>query len=347
MTQMKKSIISLAIAAAVATPVAVMADATVYGKLHLDFVSQDDGSDSGLFVDSNDSRLGFKGSEDLGNGLSALYQVEMDLDQGGTGAIALQNGLRNTYIGLSSSSLGAVIVGKHDTPYKITGRKLDMFGDTKADSRQIIDKFAGGLDDRNDNTLLYKMPTMGGFNLMAAYVTPDAIDDAGTTHNENAADAFSINADWGNDMFWIAGAYTHTAKHFGGYNNGNIDGYRIGGNFKMAGFKVNALYSSEKQEASDLVAETKWNNYVLGASWSTGPHTIKGQYVEGEEDTGGNTEVKAVYALGYDYAVSKKTTVYALYTSRDDDNYTGSLWNGVAANGDNPSAVGVGMVVKF
>jgi len=345
---MKKNIIALAVAAAVTAPMAASADATVYGKLHLDFVSQDDGSDSGMFVDSNDSRLGFKGNEDLGNGLSTIWQVEVDLDganANGTG-LEWQNGLRNTYIGLAGN-WGTALIGKHDTPYKIVGRKLDMFGDTRADARQITDKFAGGLDDRLDNTIAYKMPTMGGFNLMAAYVAPDAIDDGSTGYNENAADAFSINADWGNDMFWVAAAYTQTNKHFGGYNQGNIDGYRIGGNFRMAGFKVNAMYSNEKQNSSDLVPETKWNNYVLGASWSTGPHTIKGQYVEGEADTGGNTEVKAVYALGYDYAMSKKTKVYALYTSRDDDNYTGSLWKGVSANGDNPSAVGVGMIVKF
>ena len=343
---MNKNIIALAVAAAVAAPMAASADATIYGKLHMDVLSQDDGSDSGVFLSSNDSRLGFKGSEDLGNGLSAIWQIESDLDSGDGELTSGSLAARNTYIGLSSN-WGAVLVGKHDTPYKITGRKLDMFGDTKADARQITDKFAGGLDDRLDNTILYKLPTMGGFNLMAAYITPDAIEDSATGYNENAADAFSINADWGNDMFWVAAAYTQTNKHFGGYNQGNIDGYRIGGNFRMAGFKVNAMYSNEKQNSSDLVPETKWNNYVLGASWSTGPHTIKGQYVEGEADTGGNTEVKAVYALGYDYAMSKKTKVYALYTSRDDDNYTGSLWKGVSANGDNPSAVGVGMIVKF
>ena len=132
---MKKNLIALAVAAAVAAPAAVMADATVYGKINMSIDSQDDGSESGLFHSSNDSRMGFKGSEDLGNGLSTIYQVEVDLDGSGPGAdLAWQNGLRNTYIGVASN-WGTVLTGKHDTPYKIVGRKLDLFGDTRGDAR--------------------------------------------------------------------------------------------------------------------------------------------------------------------------------------------------------------------
>jgi predicted porin len=328
---MKKNIIALAVAAAVAAPMAASADATVYGKMHFDFVSQDDGADSGLFVDSNDSRLGFKGSEDLGNGLSALYQIEMDLDTSKTGAVALQNGLRNTYIGLAGG-WGAVIVGKHDTPYKITGRKLDLFGDTKGDFRQLSNAF--GHEARLDNVVAYKLPTMGGFNLLAAYVTPD--DTTAKT------EAYSINADWSNDMFWVGAAMTDTGEDL--LANGENSNWRIAGQFKMAGFKVNAMYDSQEQDTNNETNE----GYVLGLAWSTGAHTIKGQYAAYERDSDvQQAEDLATYSLGYDYAFSKKTTAYVLYTARDTDNATGSLWNGVAANGDDPSAFGVGMVVKF
>jgi predicted porin len=329
---MKKNIIALAVAAAVAAPMAASADATVYGKMHFDFVSQDDGADSGLFVDSNDSRLGFKGSEDLGNGLSALYQIEMDLDAGGTGAVALQNGLRNTYIGLAGG-WGAVIVGKHDTPYKITGRKLDLFGDTKGDFRQVSNAF--GHEARLDNVVAYKLPTMGGFNLLAAYVTPD--DTTAKT------EAYSINADWSNDMFWVGAAMTDTGEDL--LANGSNSNWRIAGQFKMAGFKVNAMYDSQEQDTNNETNE----GYVLGLAWSTGAHTIKGQYAAYERDSDvQQAEDLATYSLGYDYAFSKKTTAYVLYTAQDTDNGGGTLWNGVTGVGsEDPSAFGVGMVVKF
>jgi len=336
---MKKNIIALAVAAAVAAPMAASADATVYGKLHLDFVSQDDGSDSGLFVDSNDSRLGFKGTEDLGNGLSTIWQVETDLDgPGSSTALSWQNGLRNTYIGLAGG-WGAVIVGKHDTPYKITGRKVELFGDTRGDFRQVSNTL--GHEARLDNVIAYKMPTLGGFNVLAAYVAADST----TAESE----AYSINADWSNDMFWVGAAMTQTGADTFGLAADENSNWRIAGQMKMAGFKVNAMYDSQEADISkDGEANVTNEGYLLGLAWSTGAHTLKGQYAayEYESDTVAKND-RATFSLGYDYAFSKKTTAYVLYTARDTDNTDGSLWKGVAANGDDPSAFGVGMVVKF
>jgi predicted porin len=341
---MKKNIIALAVAAAVAAPMAASADATVYGTLHLDFVNQDTGAESSLYVNSNDSRLGFKGTEDLGNGLSAIWQIENDLDtgkgdlSGGTGFSS-----RNTYVGLAGG-WGAVIVGKHDTPYKITGRKLDMFGDTKGDFRQLsAEAFQ---EARVDNVVAYKLPTMGGFNLLAAYVAADnAAADNGS--------AYSINADWSNDMFWVGGAYQAIEE---GFENSGVAGgatidsdwasYRIGGSVKMAGFKLNAMWDSQEQDTSTQITN---EGYVVGLAWSTGAHTIKGQYAAYEYDTNAQeAEDRASFSLGYDYALSKKTTAYALYTALDTDAKDIDLWKGVTGTGtDDPSAFGVGMIIKF
>ncbi|HHT00545.1 MAG TPA: porin, partial [Thiomicrospira sp.] len=79
---MKKNIIALAVAAAFAAPVA-MADApTVYGKLNLNVSSI---TDKGNGVNDVASRVGIKGSEDLGDGLKAIYKMEFELDVEGTG----------------------------------------------------------------------------------------------------------------------------------------------------------------------------------------------------------------------------------------------------------------------
>jgi predicted porin len=337
---MKKNIIALAVAAAVAAPMAASADATIYGKLHLDFLNQDDGSDGGLFVSSNDSRIGFKGSEDLGNGLSAIWQIENDIDSGKGDIGGGSFGSRNTYVGLAGG-WGAVIVGKHDTPYKITGRKVELFGDTKGDFRQLSDRIKH--EARLDNVVAYKLPTMGGFNLLAAYVAPDD-----TTAK---SEAYSINADWSNDMFWVGAGMTQTGEDLlqdAGSDPATFSknsNWRVAGQMKMAGFKVNAMYDSQEQDADNF----EHTGYVLGLAWSTGAHTVKGQYAAYNiKADGGVDQDDASYSLGYDYAFSKKTTAYVLYTAQDTDNGGGSLWKGVSSSTtDDVSAFGVGMVIKF
>jgi predicted porin len=77
---MKKNVIALAVAAAIAAPMAASAEATIYGRIHSDFANVDNGDDSTLAITSNASRVGFKGSEDLGGGLKAIWQVETQID---------------------------------------------------------------------------------------------------------------------------------------------------------------------------------------------------------------------------------------------------------------------------
>jgi predicted porin len=142
---MQKKLLSLAIAGALAVPGAAMADVTsksggditIYGKFHtswdyVDVNSGDDDNDDNTGVFRN-SRLGFKGSEDLGNGLKGIWQIETELD---TVDNAVQ--MRNTFVGLQGDNWGKIFFGKHDTPYKMATAKLDIFSDTIADYNNII-----------------------------------------------------------------------------------------------------------------------------------------------------------------------------------------------------------------
>ncbi|NCN67201.1 MAG: porin, partial [Piscirickettsiaceae bacterium CG_4_9_14_0_2_um_filter_44_546] len=107
---MKKNMIALAIASAIAAP-AVMADApTVYGKVNSVIQSNKAGNDTGMTVDSVASRVGVKGSADLGNDLQAVYKFEFEvqMDKGDI----LKN--RNQYVGLAGG-FGTMLMGRHDT----------------------------------------------------------------------------------------------------------------------------------------------------------------------------------------------------------------------------------------
>src|SRR5574340_1647481 len=162
---MKKSLIALAVAGVVSAPAfAATSNVDVYGKLHVSVSVFDDQNTAAedTQVSSNASRIGFKGAEDLGGGLSAIWQIEsgVNLDeQSGTWAS------RNSFVGLKGD-WGTAIAGNHDTPLKLVGRAVDLFGDTMADSRNVL---GGGSDMRAKNTVAYITPSFSGLTIAAAY----------------------------------------------------------------------------------------------------------------------------------------------------------------------------------
>jgi predicted porin len=168
---MKKSLIALAVAGVFATPAfAATENVDVYGTLHMSLNLPSDqpatgGGSGDLQLSSNGSRIGFKGAEDLGSGLSAIWQVEQDiyLDEAGGGVAT-----RNSFIGVKGG-FGTILGGRHDTPLKSVGRAVDLFADTMADSRNV--SFFEASDNTLNNTVLYISPDMGGFGVAAAYIT--------------------------------------------------------------------------------------------------------------------------------------------------------------------------------
>lgn len=78
---MKKTLIALAVAT---LPAAAFADVTIYGQIKAGVENVDAGGVNKTNVDDMGSRIGFKGSEDLGNGLKAIWQVESGFDIDGT-----------------------------------------------------------------------------------------------------------------------------------------------------------------------------------------------------------------------------------------------------------------------
>jgi predicted porin len=352
--QMKK-ILAIAIATAFAAPAfAATSNVDVYGVLNvsIDRVDPDQaGKDSTTNVTSNASRLGFKGSEDLGGGLKAIWQVEsgFNADTGG-GSI----GSRNTFVGLSGD-WGTVLAGRHDTPMKMLGRKVDNFGDGMADDRNIIGSSAvdgkNMFDGRPNNVIAYITPNFSGLTAVVAYVTDNnsgAAASCVSTLDCNKTDAYSVMADYANGPFMAGLGYE---KH----NVANGDSrslWRAVGGFKFGDAKLGALYESGSADAS--LAPADRNAWGLFGNYAIGAITLKANYLKADDYANVANSGADQYTLGVDYALSKRSTAYAYYAKVNNDTNAafglgigGGASSKVNAVNTDPSVFGIGMKHTF
>jgi len=302
---MKKSLIALAVASAFVAPVA-MADTTIYGQANASFDVVNNGTNSINKISDNSSRLGFKGTESLGNGVSAVYQIESSIViDGGTSTLAG----RNTYAGLTDAGLGTVIAGRYDTPYKTATRSLDVFADGIADNRNLLgNKYGAGLnafDARQPNIVVYTSPNLSGVTLSGAYFT---LNEA--VKPTNAGVSFAAMYAEGPLSASLA-IENHTLDATGQKESA----VKLGGSYTIDALTLNGVY----ERTSDL---GKHNAGYAAAKYSlSGSDVVKAAYaraMSGKQVT-----------VGYDHSMSKRTTVYALYTKMD--NNAGGI-NGLSTN---------------
>ena len=363
---MKKSLIALAVVGTLVAPVA-MADTSnvnVYGQvnLSLDMVKSGEtgGSVSANQVSSNESRLGFKGSEDLGGGVSAIFQIESDIAADGTaGGSVLAS--RNTFGGLKSDVAGSLTLGKQDTPYKISTRNLDLFGGTIADNRSLMGD-SGALDLRATDSINYMSPSMGGFSIAAAYAMGA---EGATTTAQSKGKLLSIAGMYDMGPFYATIAQEKVTRgsatgQFPGATGDSDKAFKLGGGFKMDMFAVNAVVEAIKSVSGGGATENKVRNiYVAGQFNITSSDAIKLAITKmGNDKKDGVTQTDTgarQMSVGYDHNLSKRTTVYALYTKLSNQVNQNARLIGQSSSGGpasfpndaDPSAFSFGMKHSF
>ncbi|MCP4126751.1 MAG: porin [Gammaproteobacteria bacterium] len=327
---MKKQLLAAAIAAAVAVPMTASAgDVTLYGTIHMSIDSYDrDSSAPGAFggtashdkpdardwlaVNSNNSILGVKGTEDLGNGLSALFQMEfwMDADDRGSSNALTNN--RNTFVGLAGS-WGVVGIGGVDTPYKSSTGSLELFSVTPGDYNGLY------FDDiRASDAVFYMSPNWNGFSFQAAVVMPSLDSDA------DGIEATSLAAKYSNGPFFAAFAYEaltgeYVDALYGLGDDADYDKWRIGLGYTANGFHAGFVY-----EDRDVDHYTDGDSWQISGSYTFGNNVLKAAF--GEADGIINNSAMGFYvddaemwSVGLDHKLSKRTKVYAQYADYDTD----------------------------
>ena len=335
---MHKKVFALALAGGLITPLAALADNgnfTFYGvaDLSYDMVNTSNGTTlaNGVVpvkginkrvVSSNVSKFGFKGTEDLGDGLSANWQVEQQINFDDAAKASFAS--RNTFVNLKSETLGTILFGIHDTPYKFASRKLDMFGDNIGDNRALMGRKTGsglGFEQRPKNILMYTSPTFSGFNAAIATVNQTETNTVNTDRRDSIT-SLAV-------MYDVAPFYASIA-HEAHKLESNVTATKLGQDESATRlgvayrpeempFELTAMYEKTTDNLGTAQANVNGHNAVfVGAKYNIGNDAVKLGYVKAGTLGTGTTRVidsaASQVSLGYDHGLSKRTKLYALYT---------------------------------
>lgn len=325
---MNKKLLAIAVASALAAPMAANAsDVTIYGKMHFgwDFADTNDAagdaSDDATGV-SKASRLGFKGSEDLGDGMKAVYKIE--------GQVNGTFDTRNTYVGLAGG-FGTLILGQHDTPYKISTGSLDNFGDTVGDYNGIVGRNMNGVDfdERVAQTVAYITPDFGGFHAAIARVSFKSNEGAGN----DELDAWSAAGIYKNGPLFASLAWeTHSgAGNRGATATQEEDAVKLGLGYSFGDGKIGFVY--EDIDHDGAASASSRDAFYVNYTHKFGNNAFKIAYGSADDSDASTNDGADMIAVGIDHSFSKRTKIYGMYATMDNDASATYGLNGYGASG--------------
>lgn len=337
-------------AAALALPSLALAQSnvTVYGLIDLNVGYEKSGSQRYEGVghgELNGSRLGFRGTEDLGNGNKALFVLESGFDPS-TG-LAEQGGRlfgRQSFVGLENG-LGRVTLGRQYSPAFTALDPFDATGNADRSAGLLIRK-AGAVkpayEVRFDNMIKYRSARLSGFEVEAGYWFGKEAGTGSTARKEG--DGHGIALLYANATF--SGALT-TQSVQRDATGGKVRTSGFGAAYDFGTFKPYFAWSQDKERGS--VGRGKARSWDLGTEIRIDPaNTVALSYADRDESDGAASEDAHGWSAYYLHALSKRTTLYAGYSQLDNDhgaNY--AIGNLSPAAGDKHEVMMAGMRHRF
>jgi len=340
---MNKKLIAAAVAGAFVAPAAFAQNSTVqiYGLINVeygfaspantDLGTANSGRSNYDAINSGASRIGFKGEEKLGGGMSAFWQCESQLrflEGSSTSSGSLCD--RNSALGLKGS-FGSIYAGTWDSPMKRVSAITRMTNETGWLGTQQMTLSNGGawtgtFSTRGTNTINYDTPNFNGFSASAQYSALNAAKNDGVAPTKKGRQ-MSFSGQYVAGPMAIVGAYSvHDDDRARTAAVGSEDkAWFLGGTYSFGAAKVGLSYiTAELDAAATQVERDSWH---LAVDYKiTGPGTIRFGYSHaGDAETTtkatgavtGQNSGARLWQIGYNHALSKRTTAGITYARID------------------------------
>lgn len=332
---MKKTLLSLALFGAF-SGVAMAADSVqLYGivDLGVEHLSFDNTSVNrlGSGIQSG-SRIGVKGSEDLGGGLSAFFQAETGFCANGNNGSAFggagqgaqsQAGYsyctsgatfmgRTSVVGLTGG-FGTVEAGRMYSPYFNAAGSVDPFGTGLTGSLTNTDQ-ALLTYVRLSQTVAYVTPNIAGFQGTVAY------GFGAQPGNTSNGQGYDLQGQYSNGPILVGVDYLHhnltDATLVDGYGTNKLTS--LYGSYDFGVAKLAGYYAQQKFNTNQPVQGADQRVWMLGVTVPVGPGAILASYSQ-IKDQNATANKSKQYAIGYTYALSKRTNLYTSYARMTND----------------------------
>lgn len=337
---------------------AAQSSVTIYGLIDIGVVHESGGAagpvnkvTSGM---SHGSRIGFKGTEDLGDGMSALFLLESgyQLDTGASGQGGALFG-RQGYVGLSGG-FGTVTAGRQYTPYYNTEVMIDPFVSGLAGDTKNLMSSTGDSTSRMNNSVKYASPEVAGFK-------GDLVYGAGET-----ADNTKAASQWGGSLGYLNGPLSlRVGYHYRNNDTATTEtssarNLLVGGWYDFGPLKLHFGYGVDKGVNSAPyrntanpfgyavapVATTDSTDLLLGLTVPYGRNTFLASYIRKNDKMAANQDAQQ-FAIGHRYALSKRTDTYLSWGHIRNNNGASYTVGSSIESGTGNGAVSAGIRHQF
>ncbi|MDI1271469.1 MAG: porin [Polaromonas sp.] len=350
---MKKSLVALAILAA-AGVASAQSSVTLFGVVDVNYAH---GSGSGVgsssksqITDSgyNSSRIGFRGTEDLGGGMSASFWLEAGVNpDNGTGdatntnnqttGASTGNGLtfnRRSTVSLASG-LGELRLGRDYTPQFWNQTVFDPFGTNGVGTTQTLNSggaLMGSVGVRASNSVGYFLPgNLGGFyGQFQTYMGENNKNGLATEKDGNGS---AIRLGYANGPVNVALA-TSSTRYAATATTGKVKTTNLGGSYDFGVAQAMALVTRDKVASTPTSVTGK--GALIGALVPMGAGQIRVAYSTYKTDAATTPKSKK-WALGYVHNLSKRTALYTTFARVTNSGGASQALNGAVTAANNRS----------
>jgi len=259
------------------------------------------------------SRIGFRGVEDLGGGLKALFTLENGvLSDTGAVADATRAFNRQSWLGIGSS-WGEFRFGRQNTPAFWMCGQLDAAG--CATYASLLNN-TSGYAPRFDNTLYYISPDLSGFKVQGGV----SLGEQQSPASKSGLNAHLFGMEYKGRKFWVG--FNHASQNSAN-KTAKAKASFVGGNYDFGQGKVYAGFHRGNMNGANMATNVQGRNYsawALSADWRVTPATTVGVLHGRANDTTAFNGDARQTSLIATHTLSKRTTVYSTLTRLQNQN---------------------------